>query len=218
MNRETVAAVVVTFNRKQLLTECLDALLAQGRPVDRIFVIDNASSDGTPELLEERGYLESPSIYYISLPENVGGAGGFYEGMKRGYDAGFDWLWVMDDDGRPTQNALDVLLNSSELQGTRNRAPLVVSDLDNLTLTFGVHYRGGIVKSIDEISDTTVEDANYFLGNLFHRSIIERAGYPKKEMFIWGDETEFRLRLERHNFFPVSSVNAIFFLGSSVTE
>ena len=44
---ETVAAVVVTFNRSRLLLECLQALLTQTRPIDRIILVDNASTDGT---------------------------------------------------------------------------------------------------------------------------------------------------------------------------
>jgi rhamnopyranosyl-N-acetylglucosaminyl-diphospho-decaprenol beta-1,3/1,4-galactofuranosyltransferase len=94
----SVAAVVVTFNRKELLCECLDALLAQTYPVSRIVLIDNASSDGTAELLAEKGYLENEIFDYLRLPVNSGGAGGFHEGVKRAFEAGFDWLWLMDDE------------------------------------------------------------------------------------------------------------------------
>ena len=51
-----VAAVVVTYNRKELLMECLEALLRQTRPLQAIYIIDNASTDGTPELLHREGY------------------------------------------------------------------------------------------------------------------------------------------------------------------
>src|SRR4028119_143552 len=95
---ETVAAVVVTYNRKQLLLECIDALLSQTRSLDKIILIDNACTDGTPEILREKGYLDNAYIDYMRLPENIGGAGGFHEGIKRGYEVGYDWLWLMDDD------------------------------------------------------------------------------------------------------------------------
>ena len=90
--KEKIAAVVVTYNRKELLKECLDALLAQTHPLDSIILIDNASTDGTPEFLKEKGFLDNPKIDYVRLSENSGGAGGFYEGMKRGYEKGFDWV------------------------------------------------------------------------------------------------------------------------------
>ena len=118
--KETVCAVVVTYNRKTLLLECLEALRKQTRPVDGIYIIDNASTDETPEVLKESGYIpelppselaepyeiehqisnlvngEPIKIFYVRMHENTGGAGGFYEGVKRGYEKGYDWLWLMD--------------------------------------------------------------------------------------------------------------------------
>ena len=69
--KEKIAAVVVTYNRKDLLKECLDALLNQTRPLDSIILIDNASTDGTPEFLKEKGYLDNPKIHVGVLNNNV---------------------------------------------------------------------------------------------------------------------------------------------------
>ena len=103
---ERVCAVIVTYNRKALLKECLEAVLAQTRPPDHVLVVDNASTDGTAEMLRE----EFPQVEVLRLPENQGGAGGFHEGMKRAYEEGFDWLWLMDDDTIPRPEALEALL------------------------------------------------------------------------------------------------------------
>ena len=96
MSSETVCAVVVTYNRKELLIECLEALENQSRPVDAIYIVDNASTDGTSELLLEKNYLgDLPSkelkenfeetiqkgntvIHYLRMSKNTGGAGGFH--------------------------------------------------------------------------------------------------------------------------------------------
>src|ERR1035441_9411687 len=104
---ESIAAVVVTYNRKALLGECLDALLKQTHPLDAIYVIDNASTDGTKEFLNERGYLRESKIRYVPLPDNTGGAGGFYEGLRHAFEAGFDWFWLMDDDVEPYLDGLE---------------------------------------------------------------------------------------------------------------
>src|SRR5258708_23168564 len=85
----TVAAVIVTFNRKGLLIECLEAVRGQTRPCERVFIIDNSSTDGTPELLADEGVLDG-SIEYVRLPVNTGSAGGFHEGVRRAYAAGHD--------------------------------------------------------------------------------------------------------------------------------
>jgi rhamnopyranosyl-N-acetylglucosaminyl-diphospho-decaprenol beta-1,3/1,4-galactofuranosyltransferase len=93
-----VAAVVVTFNRKHLLIECIQGLLVQTVRPDRIYIVDNASTDGTAESLAEAGYLNNPLIQYVCLGSNCGGAGGFSAGLEIAYKAGFDWFWLMDDD------------------------------------------------------------------------------------------------------------------------
>ena len=104
----TVCAVVLTFNRKALLLECLRALLGQTRPVDRVIVVDNASSDGTTKLLRAEGLLER--VEYVRLERNLGGAGGFHRGMEEARRGDWDWIWVMDDDAEPRPDALERLL------------------------------------------------------------------------------------------------------------
>src|ERR1700761_1080776 len=108
---ETVAAVLVTFNRAELLLNCLDALMRQKRRLDRIFIIDNASTDGTREKLQRAGWLDNPAVEYVGMTENTGGAGGFHEGTKRAFEAGYDWLWLMDDDVLAHDDCLEKLLS-----------------------------------------------------------------------------------------------------------
>ena len=135
-SEEKIAAVVVTYDRKDLLGECLDSLLGQSFPPDALYIIDNHSTDGTYESLlakELISPIESASnepaesvrpvtglpgrrleVRYVRMPENTGGAGGFHEGMKRAVDTGFDWLWVMDDDLLAAPDALEVLVRKKE--------------------------------------------------------------------------------------------------------
>jgi len=154
MSDSGVCAVVVTFNRKNLLLECLESLRKQSISLDSIYVIDNASSDGTGELLLENGYIgelspmdhprtwskcysiynfvdgENIDLHYVRLAQNTGGAGGFYEGVKRAYEDGYDWLWLMDDDAKPVEDALEKL---SKYFNAKNVAALasVVMVMDN---------------------------------------------------------------------------------------
>ncbi len=84
----SICAVVPTFNRKVLLTACLTALLSQTRPLDEIILIDNASTDGTEELVKAR----FSQVTYVKLPENTGPAGGVGAGMRLAYEKGHDWI------------------------------------------------------------------------------------------------------------------------------
>ena len=200
---DTVAAVVVTYNRKNLLIECLDALLKQTRPVQKIILIDNASTDGTPEFLRERGYLNNSFIEYTRLPENTGGAGGFHEGVKRGQELGYDWLWLMDDDAEPELNALEILSHYFNQNDTAALANLKVG-IDGVP-QYG--HRGWfnfcawssqVVKPIDDkaLLEETVEiDHASFVGILIKKISVDAIGLPKEDFFIHYDDVEYCSRI-----------------------
>ena len=100
MNSENVLAVVVTCNRKELLSECLMALARQA--VD-ILIIDNASTDGTNQCVKNfiQAYKKTPQsnkVMYKRLKKNTGGAGGFFNGIKLAVRMNYDYVWIMDDD------------------------------------------------------------------------------------------------------------------------
>ena len=97
--RFSVAAVVVTYNRLPLLRQCLAALAAQTAQDLTIFLVDNASTDGTAEAVAE---MALPNLVYRNTGKNLGGAGGFAYGVREAALAGYDALWLMDDDTLPT--------------------------------------------------------------------------------------------------------------------
>ena len=188
----SVAAVVVTFNRKTLLAECLDALLKQTHAVDRIFVVDQASTDGTPEMLQERGYIEHETITYSRSEKNTGGAGGFQRGVELAHTAGFGLIWIMDDDAIADRVALETMLRyigyphasaianaKVRLDGTLDEGHLVFADRG--------HRSGG----------PSLLTFSSFVGLLITRNAIDQIGTPKAELFLQGDDTEYCRRLCR---------------------
>ena len=203
--KEKIAAVVVGYNRKELLRECLDALLSQTRPLDSIILIDNASTDGTPEFLKENGYLSNPKIDYVRLPENTGGAGGFYEGVKRGYEKSFDWLWLMDDDAEPKEDALEKLAIHFNEENISALAPLKVDRSEKILHPHRGYFNfdnvfGGIVKPFNEskLRNKSLEiDHASFVGILVSRNSIQKVGFPKKEFFLHYDDVEYCIRLRK---------------------
>lgn len=90
-----VIAVVVTYNRLELLKRNLSCLRRQTVPLTTLVVVDNGSTDGTGAWLDEQEDVKT--IHQT----NVGGAGGFYTGMEYARRADADWIWCMDDDVFP---------------------------------------------------------------------------------------------------------------------
>lgn len=205
---QSVAAVVVTYNRKQLLTECIDALLSQTRPVQRIYIVDNASTDGTEELLSSSGRLSHPTVRYTRLSRNTGGAGGFKHGMALAMADGHDWLWVMDDDAEPARDCLEKLLattvateSSPPPMTPLKHAPDGRTLLDYLGFVDWDYRPLECVRPIpaSELGNgrrmIDIEMAT-FVGLLLPRWLVERIGLPKEEFFIHADDLEYCLRMQ----------------------
>jgi rhamnopyranosyl-N-acetylglucosaminyl-diphospho-decaprenol beta-1,3/1,4-galactofuranosyltransferase len=186
------AAVVVTYNRKNLLAECLDALLRQSRPLDQIFIIDQVSTDGTAEMLLERGYLQKPLIAYSRSEKNTGGAGGFQRGVELAYKAGFDWIWLMDDDAIADSNALERMLryvNVPNVCAVANAKLRLNGTLDDGHIAFE--------KNSSYQADPSYLTFSSFVGLMVSRVAVGDIGLPKAEFFLQGDDTEYCIRLCR---------------------
>ena len=111
-----VVAIVVTYNRKELLKKCIKALLEQEKSdLCDILVIDNASTDGTKEEINE--YVNSNKIIYMNTEKNIGGAGGFNFGVKEAIKLGYKYMWLMDDDCIVYNDSLKELLIADEQLG-----------------------------------------------------------------------------------------------------
>jgi rhamnopyranosyl-N-acetylglucosaminyl-diphospho-decaprenol beta-1,3/1,4-galactofuranosyltransferase len=190
-----VVAVVVTFNRLGLLQRLVRRLREVGG-LTEVVVVDNASTDGTGEWLEEQD-----DLVVRRLTRNSGGAGGFHEGLRLAVERGADLVWLMDDDGLPDHDCLAVLVAQPDLDFW---GPVVVDQDDPGRLVFPIRLPGGtrVVHRIADVEraarDGLIRDVVIpFNGVLVTRDLVERIGYPREEFFIWGDDHEYRLRAER---------------------
>ncbi len=194
---EKVIAVVVTYNRKALLVECINALHAQSRPLDGILIVNNGSTDGTEEWLQQQ-----TDIQFISQ-KNTGSSGGFSTGISWAYSNGYSWIWCMDDDGYPKQDALEKILEADD--GTLRLMNCAVIDKENKN---SFVWKTQQYKTLDEVDCKVIEGIGHpFNGTLLHRRIVERVGVPRPKFFLWGDETEYYYRIVKQNNIPVCTIS-----------
>ncbi len=221
-NKETICAVVVTFNRKNLLIECLEALMAQTRQLDNIYIIDNASNDGTSDYLNDNGYLNNDKIKYIKLSENLGGAGGFYEGVKRGCEHKFDWIWLMDDDANPKENALEKLMEINPVDTNIYGSVASYYHNGSLKLCFpsdvlDTSGKQQMIEFHDDLHNIQMVSSIPFLGFLVNSRLVKKIGFPDPNFFISADDVEYCLRARTNGCKIILVKNSIIFHPASTS-
>ncbi|RJL10288.1 glycosyltransferase family 2 protein [Paracoccus siganidrum] len=198
----TTAAVIVTFNRSDKLMRVLDALDQQTQKPDLVFVVDNASTDDTQALVQTRA-AQMPSLRYVRLPKNVGGAGGFHEGMKVAYAAGANYLWISDDDAYPQPDALERLLDAIQQFEAENvwrpsfacsRVEWIDGSLCEMNTPRPVW---DWARFVQPGKAWALVDSCSFVSVLVPRWAIEKHGLPISDYFIWFDDAEYTRRLAK---------------------
>lgn len=195
-----IAAVIVTYNRKELLQKNIEMLLAQTIQIDTVFVVDNCSTDGTCGILKQRGWLDDEHFVYIRTQSNIGGAGGFYTGTKAAYDAGADWIVLMDDDGcMADEHTLEYLhaealrLYQDNVGGKKLFINSLVQQGELLSFKMGQKYT--VKEALESATNGLIEgEANPFNGTLVSRELVAEIGYPNRDFFIKGDEVNYKQR------------------------
>jgi GT2 family glycosyltransferase len=200
-----IFAVVLTYNRKDLLRQCLDHVFAQSRPSDKVIVIDNCSSDGTADMLRAE-WGDRVEVHRLS--RNVGASGGFNVGIRVAYQDGADFVWVMDDDVMPEPDALAKLLEADRFLADNSvpRAYLVSSAWTEAGKLMGVpnvdtrrmandyeQWPLFLERKIVAVTRGTLASI------LLPRSIIEQYGLPLAPMFIWGEDSEYTIRITKQH-------------------
>lgn len=202
-----VTAVVVTFNRKELLLECLEALARQSRPLDRVLLVDNASTDGTVEAVEASGVGERLPLELLALQRNGGGSEGFHYGVREALAGSSDWLWLMDDDCEPADDALERLLGAPAAAdpGVGAVVPAVRDPRGRLLPM----HRGRITPRLVRAPMQAAAEAEYdrdevdldfcsFVGPLYRTTAVRAMGPPLREAFIRFEDLEYAARLRPH--------------------
>ena len=194
-----VAAVVVTYNRRDLLLESLAAVRGQTRPPDEVIVVDNASADDTAAAVRKH----YPAAQLAELSRNTGGAGGFAYGMALALAGGVDLIWLLDDDTVPEPGALAALLDAS---GHRAAVPPVLV-ASRVVWTDGRAHPMNTPRPKPFMSPAERQAAAAagclpirsasFVSILVDAAACRRRGLPQAGYFLWNDDFEFTTRLLR---------------------
>lgn len=189
-----ITAVVVTFNRLELLKQGIECLRKQQKLTD-IIVVNNGSTDGTREWLDAQ-----PGLLVVHQ-DNVGGSGGFYTGIERAYSEGADWIWCMDDDVFPHPDCLDRLLPYTDRPEVGILSPrrllegkVFTHEFRHFNFTNPVGSLHGRKLAKQQVNQATEIVGADFEGPFISRRVVEKIGLPNRELFIFCDDTDYCLR------------------------
>lgn len=200
-----VDAVVVTFNRINKLKECLKNLLVMD--IDKIYVVNNASTDGTRAFLEKIS-KEQKKLQFFNLSKNTGGAGGFNYGVRKFIaNSDNDYVWLMDDDTIPNQDALDKLLKGLQSLPQEKRG----FSVGNTRWIDGNVAKMNIPEYMPEQKNSKYPllSSASFVAILISRRAILSVGLPIKDFFIWGDDVEYTRRISSSGYYGIQVKDAV---------
>ena len=199
--KHSVTAVVVTYNRRDLLLEALAAVHGQSRAPDAVIVVDNASADDTAAAVRKH----YPSARLAELAHNTGGAGGFAYGLALALADGADLVWLMDDDTVPEPDALAAML---EARASRPGGPpaLIASRVlwtDGRAHPMNTPRAKPFAARAERLAAAAagclpIRSAS-FVSVLVDAGVCRRRGLPQADYFLWNDDFEFTTRLLRGN-------------------
>jgi rhamnopyranosyl-N-acetylglucosaminyl-diphospho-decaprenol beta-1,3/1,4-galactofuranosyltransferase len=198
---ESVAVVVVTYNRADMLERMLAGLEALETQPDAVYVVDNASTDHTRKVLDR---ATNAGLVPMHLDENLGGAGGFHAGLRAAHEAGFDRFWLMDDDVVPAPDCLTVLLAQDEACLMAVREDLDGHLVEKAAVRFDLRNPLSLRPKTASVESTyrtraampeRVQIENVaFEGFLLRRGVVDAIGLPDPAYYIFYDDVDFAVR------------------------
>lgn len=189
--KKELAVVVVTYNRLEWLKQNLDSLKSQTKKINKIFIVDNYSTDGTVEFLKELK-IENIELECIYLDKNIGGAGGFYTGLKIASEQNYEWISLMDDDCILDKDCYKILFN--RLLDKKDAYIPTKYSFEKQNEIIGEKK----LNRLENQDEYIVENAPF---NAFTISneLVKKIGLPEKEYFIYGDDDEYCYRIRKNS-------------------
>jgi hypothetical protein len=193
-----VGIVICNYNKADKVLECIQCILEQKFTDYDIFVVDNASTDGSAQAIREK---YGDKVTLIVNDENLGGSGGFNTGLRQAYAKGYPYLMCVDNDAMLDENAVG---NLAAFLDEHDEAGMAASKIYHLEAPdyiqqFGqkidFEYFCTEVPHLNMLEDGSMPDYLYVdsvaaCSLMVRRTTIEKIGFLPEENFLYWDDTE----------------------------
>lgn len=208
MNNIKIACVIVTYNRISYLKKTIKAYENQTVLPDIMIVVNNNSTDGTKEFLADWGMThDGIDKRIVTLPRNLGGSGGFYEGSRVALETDADWVWLSDDDAYPCEDAIEKTKNILASDIIQPDVSAICSAVIENGVISEMHRRR-FSRTLTKFKQHEVSQEEYqnqyfelqlfsYVGAVIRKSVLETVGLCNPGLFIYWDDTEHSYRVSR---------------------
>lgn len=202
--------VIVTYNRLNLLKECIENVNKQTKKIDKVIIVNNASTDGTEEYLDR--YVSDDRYCIINAKVNGGGAYGFYEGLKVAVQSEIDWVLLIDDDAILDEFYIENINNHVEKNKNIYAFSGVVKTEGIITTQHRTINSSKYCYKPTDVSEELYKEPYFlcdyasFCGLIVSKELVQKIGLPLKDYFIWCDDSEYSMRIAEHS--KIMNVNS----------
>ena len=200
-----VYVIVLTFNHVEDTLECLDSVRALDYDALRVVVVDNGSSDRTPEVVRQR----FPEVHVIETGQNLGVPWGYNVGFSYALRAGADYVLMLNNDTTVAPDMLRHLLQAAEGDpdaGVLMPKVLYYDHPDKIWAAGGRYRRfppaillwGRNKRDAEPFDEPRFLEYAPSCGLLIHRRAFEKAGLFDPGYFFYYDDWDFSQRVRVH--------------------
>ena len=210
-----LALVIVTYNRLEKLKKALQCYKEQTQGFRNLIVVDNCSTDGTKEYLDEWEHHETTfRKIVIHSSENVGGAGGFYLGQKKALELNADWVFIADDDAYAAPDMVEKFYRFTANHDC-SKLSAICATVRNMDGSIAAYHRdrykieNGTNWFYKEFKRVHIPDEEYgreffsidllsYVGSFLNAKALKKCGLVNPSYFIFFDDSEHSLRLKKY--------------------
>lgn len=202
-----MAAVVLNYNGKDLTLQALESVRRLSYPSFDVVVVDNGSTDGSPEAVA----AAFPDVELVRTEENLGPAGGYNLGMVWAMERGYDYLLILNNDVEVHPEMLTELVRVAESDpaiGCVGPKTYFFSDRRRLASAGGViRFKESVTRergqgALDRGQYDRDQEVAYVngCGMLIRREAIEAAGLWDPVFFLSVEDADWCMRARRRGF------------------
>lgn len=204
MSPPLVYLLIVTWNGREVLRDCLASLRSATYPSLRVLVVDNASTDGSADSVRK----EFPAVDLMVLPENRRFAGGNNAGIRHALQKGAEYILLLNNDTVVDAGFLEPLVSRMESDPAIGMAApkiLYYDDPDRIWFAGGaISFWTGTtrhpgIRELDRGQFDTPADTGYATGCcvLVRASVVRAVGMLDESFFLYGEDADWSLRVRK---------------------